>query len=75
MEERYTELKSILNDDRGVDHDQINRLERFGFTATTDGEHHKPGYHDNRYVVALAKSSSDVRAGKNAVSLIIKSMM
>lgn len=75
LEERYTELRSILNNYRGLDQDQINRLERLGFSVTSDGKHHKLVYHDDRYVAAFAKTSSDVRAGKNAVSLIIKNMM
>jgi len=75
LEERYEELRSILNNYRGLDQDQINRLEKLGFKVTSDGKHHKLTYHDDRYIATLAKTSSDVRSGKNAVSLIIKNMM
>ena len=75
LEERYEELRSILNNYRGLDQDQINRLEKLGFKVTSDGKHHKLTYHDDRYITTLAKTSSDVRSGKNAVSLIIKNMM
>ena len=75
LENRHEELRSILNNYRGLDSDQINRLERLGFTVTSDGKHHKLTYHDDRYIATLAKTSSDVRAGKNAVSTIIKNMM
>ena len=75
LKERYDELKDILNNYRGLDPDQINRLEKLGFTVTSDGKHHKLTYHDDRYITTLAKTSSDVRSGKNAISLIIKNMM
>ena len=75
LKERYDELKDILNNYRGLDTDQINRLERLGFTVTSDGKHHKLTYHDDRYITTLSKTSSDVRSGKNAISLIMKNMM
>ncbi len=75
LDERREELKSILVNYRGLDPDKINRLEKLGFTVTSDGKHHKLIYHDDRYVTTLAKTSSDVRSGKNAVSLITKNMM
>ena len=75
LEARYSELRNILQNYRGLDSEQINRLEKLGFKVTSDGKHHKLTYHDDRYVTALAKTSSDVRAGKNAISFIINKMM
>lgn len=75
LNERHEEIKDLLINYRGLDQEQINRLEKLGFKVTSDGKHHKLTYHDDRYVTTLAKTSSDVRSGKNAVSLIIKTMM
>lgn len=69
--DRQDEIKSILNDYREITMEKINRLEKLGFTITSDGKHHKLQYHDDRYVITISKTPSDIKSGKQAVSFII----
>ncbi|MBQ6148528.1 MAG: hypothetical protein IJI83_03165 [Oscillospiraceae bacterium] len=75
LEERQKQIRDILDEYRGLNKDQITRLERLGFRVTSEGKHHKLSYCNGRYNTVLAKTSSDFRAGKNVVATIIKEML
>lgn len=69
--DKQEEIKSILNDYRELTLDKIARLERLGFKITSEGKHHKLQYGDDRYIVTIAKTPSDVKSGKQAISFLI----
>ena len=51
-------------------------LEKFGFVITDDGKHYKWTYFgDHRYVITVAKTCSDNRAGMNIAFTIDKLML
>ena len=75
LKKRHEEIKSILINYKGLDQDKINRLEKLGFSVTSDGKHHKLSYCHGVYGATLSKTSSDYRAGRNAVAMIIGKMM
>lgn len=71
--QRYAELKRVLKGYRTLTPDIRRTLIDIGFKITSDGKHHKLIYYDNdRYVIAMAKSSSDWRSGENLASEIKK---
>jgi len=75
LKQRHEEVKDIFIHHKGLDRDQINRLEKLGFTVTSDGKHNKLVYYKNSYATVFSKTASDFRSGKNAAALIIQKMM
>lgn len=75
LKQRHDEVKDIFVHHKGLDRDQINRLEKLGFTVTSDGKHNKLVYYKNSYATVFSKTASDFRSGKNAAALIIQKMM
>ncbi|MCB9689734.1 MAG: hypothetical protein H6738_21790 [Alphaproteobacteria bacterium] len=67
------EVKRVLTGYRTLGSKEKNALEKLGFRLVEDGKHHKLYFgDDDRYVVALSKTSSDGRAGLNSVSQVRK---
>lgn len=73
IEQRFTMLKSVLKTYDRMTPKVRKVLNDLGFAVTEDGKHYKLTYYnDDRYVVTIAKTPSDVRAGKNIVAEIRK---
>lgn len=71
--ERAKEIKRLLGTYTSLPTRLKQDLEAFGFTITGDGKHYKLVYFgDDRYVFTLAKTPSDVRAGKNDAQNIVR---
>lgn len=74
--ERAAEIKKLLGTYTGMPTRLKQDLESFGFKITGDGKHYKLVYFgDGRYVFTLAKTPSDVRAGKNDAQGIIRRVL
>ncbi len=74
--ERANEIKRLLGTYTSLPARLKQDLEAFGFTITGDGKHYKLVYFgDDRYVFTLAKTPSDVRAGKNDAQEIIRRVL
>ena len=74
--ERAAEIKKLLGTYTGLPARLKQDLEAFGFRITGDGKHYKLVYFgDDRYVFTLAKTPSDVRAGKNDAQGIIRRVL
>ena len=74
--ERANEIKRLLGTYTSLPARLKQDLEAFGFTITGDGKHYKLVYFgDDRYVITLAKTPSDVRAGKNDALGIIRKVL
>ena len=76
--ERRTEMEEALRDclKEGTVRDE-GRMRKLGFTVdTTNGAHKELSYETTlgTYKEVLASTSSDIRAGKNASSIIIKTL-
>lgn len=71
--ERAAIIKKLLGTYTGLPTRLKQDLESFGFRITGDGKHYKLVYYgDDRYVFTLAKTPSDVRAGRNDAQGIIR---
>ncbi|RHE65896.1 hypothetical protein DW726_01300 [Streptococcus gordonii] len=65
------EVKRLLTDYSGLNGKLKQELQQLGFAITEDGKHYKLTYfNDKRYIIHMAKTPSDGRAGKNNVSNI-----
>ena len=74
--DKAAEIKKMLGTYTGVPARLKQDLEAFGFTITGDGKHYKLVFHgDGRYVFTLAKTPSDVRAGRNDAQEIIRRVL
>ena len=66
---RQGKIKNLLSSYTGMTSEIRQELLSLGFTITDDGKHYKLTYHeDDRYVSTLAKTPSDWRGSRNAVS-------
>lgn len=75
-EKLENEIKSLFKTYRDMDTRTRSALERLGFVITEDGKHYKMVFQgDGRYTFALAKTSSDHRAGKNIASDINNTLL
>ena len=73
---KQEEAKRIFKGIKNVSGHQRNQIKDFGFTISEEGKHYKLRYFDDtRYQVSMAKTSSDVRAGANLASEIIRKML
>ena len=62
-------IKRLLTNYSGLNGKLKQELKQLGFTVTEDGKHYKLTYFNNkRYIIHMAKTPSDGRAGKNIVS-------
>ena len=74
--ERAAEIKKLLGTYTGLPARLKQDLETFGFKISGDGKHYKLVYFgDDRYVFTLARTPSDVRAGKNDAQGIIRKVL
>lgn len=70
-EEIMSRVKALLSNYRKLEGSISHELEELGFDIASEGKHHKITFKgDSRYVISMAKTSSDHRAGKNLVSQI-----
>ncbi|MDO4479335.1 MAG: hypothetical protein Q4B73_09960 [Lachnospiraceae bacterium] len=68
-ETRSKAVKACLSRDEGMTPKVRSTLEEAGFEITKDGGHYKAKYYgDDRYMVVIAATPSDGRAGKNTAS-------
>lgn len=71
LSKKREEVKRLLTDYSGLTGKLKQELQQLGFTITEDGKHYKLTYfNDKRYIIHMAKTPSDGRAGKNNVSNI-----
>lgn len=69
LSKKREEVKRLLTDYSGLTGKLKQELQQLGFTITEDGKHYKLTYfNDKRYIIHMAKTPSDGRAGKNIVS-------
>ena len=69
LSKKREEVKRLLTDYSGLNGKLKQELQHLGFTITEDGKHYKLTYfNDKRYIIHMAKTPSDGRAGKNIVS-------
>lgn len=69
LSKKREEVKRLLTDYSGLNGKLKQELQQLGFTITEDGKHYKLTYfNDKRYIIHMAKTPSDGRAGKNIVS-------
>ena len=69
LDKKREEVKRLLTDYSGLNGKLKQELQQLGFTITEDGKHYKLTYfNDKRYIIHMAKTPSDGRAGKNIVS-------
>lgn len=62
-------IKRLLTNYSGLNGKLKQELKQLGFTVTEDGKHYKLTYfNDKRYIIHMAKTPSDGRAGKNIIS-------
>ncbi|MBZ2061554.1 hypothetical protein K1J01_04025 [Streptococcus sanguinis] len=60
-----------MTDYNGLNGKLKQDLKQLGFSVSDDGKHYKLTYfNDKRYIIPMAKTPSDGRAGKNNVSNI-----
>ena len=69
-QKKREEIKNLLVGYRDMDAKTRSRLEDIGFTIDHDRHNKLKYYGDNRYETTIPSSSSDVRAWKNACSII-----
>lgn len=70
-EQRMEQLRAVMKTYDGMSKKTRKILQALGFIITEEGKHYKLTYYnDERYVVTLAKTPSDARAGKNNISFI-----
>lgn len=73
---RKEQLKAAIKGYKTLNGSLKSMLEKFGFVITDDGKHYKWTYFgDHRYVITVAKTCSDNRAGMNIASTIDKLML
>lgn len=76
LEQRTKELKVEMKDYSKMTGAKRQFLERLGFIIEDGGKHYRLTYYgDPRYNTTLSKSGSDSRAGLNATTTIIRTMM
>lgn len=76
QEERRSQIKRLLKGYSNMPGTLRHDLEEFGFSITLEGKHYKLTYYDDpRYVVTMAKSCSDSRAGNNLAAEIGRDML
>ena len=76
MRDKEDMLKRLFKGYRTLTSPIRQELQRLGFTITDDGKHYKLTYHDDgRYWTAIAKTSSDVRAGNNDSTRLIRMIL
>ena len=69
LSKKREEVKRLLTGYSGLTGKLKQELQQLGFTITEDGKHYKLTYfNDKRYIIHMAKTPSDGRAGKNIVS-------
>lgn len=69
------EIKVLLKNYDGMSSRLRQELINLGFKITDDGKHYKLTYYeDGRYTLAMSKTPSDVRTGKNAAQEIIRAI-
>lgn len=69
LSKKREEVKRLLTDYSGLTGRLKQDLKQLGFSITEDGKHYKLTYfNDKRYIIHMAKTPSDGRAGKNIVS-------
>lgn len=69
LSKKREEVKRLLTDYSGLTGKLKQELQQLGFIITEDGKHYKLTYfNDKRYIIHMAKTPSDGRAGKNIVS-------
>lgn len=76
LEQRIKELKVEMKDYSKMTGAKRQFLEQLGFIIEDGGKHYRLTYYgDPRYNTTLSKSGSDNRAGLNATTTIIRTMM
>ncbi len=71
LKKKTEEVKKILKGGRSLSPGDKRSLERLGFQISEEGSHIKLKYYGNdRYLITLSKTSSDVRAALNGASEI-----
>lgn len=75
IEKRMKEVKNIFHEGKCMSAAMRNKLMDLGFDIRIERKHYKLVYFgDERYVLVVAKTGSDIRAGKNNASMICKKM-
>ncbi|MCR5059545.1 MAG: hypothetical protein K6A80_00785 [Saccharofermentans sp.] len=73
---REEEIRRLLGTYDGLPAKLKQDLMSLGMVITDDGKHYKMSYYgDGRYTVAMSKTPSDWRAGKNLVSEVVGKMV
>lgn len=76
LKEKRSSVKALLKDASGATERVTTQLRELGLTKESEGKHVKYSYYGNpRYMVTLAKTSSDHRAGMNVANTIIEMML
>lgn len=71
LSKKREEIKRLITDYNGLNGKLKQDLKQLGFSVSDDGKHYKLTYfNDKRYIIPMAKTPSDGRAGKNNVSNI-----
>lgn len=71
LSKKREEVKRLITDYNGLNGKLKQDLKQLGFSVSDDGKHYKLTYfNDKRYIIPMAKTPSDGRAGKNNVSNI-----
>ena len=71
--DKAAEIKRLMKGYTGLTSRLSQELEALGFRITGDGKHYKLTYYgDERYMITIAKTPSDVRSGKNDAQVIIR---
>ncbi|BBH26493.1 hypothetical protein SG0102_14270 [Intestinibaculum porci] len=74
-QKRMNTIKAVLKDYKSLNASLKQKLMDLGFEIQDDGKHYKLIYYgDERYMLVIAKTGSDVREGKNNASMICKKM-
>lgn len=73
---RRKEIKGLMRNYDRMNGALRKELQAFGFEITEDGKHYKLTYFgDERYIVAVSKTPSDWRTGKNTVAKIVEKVL
>ena len=71
--DKASEIKQLLKSYTGMTSRLSQELEALGFKISGDGKHYKLTYYgDERYIITIAKTPSDVRSGRNDAQVIIR---
>ena len=71
----FEKIKKIFSCGEAINEKELKELKKIGFIVVSEKNHYKITFKGNeKYLYSISKTPSDVRAGKNLISNIVKSL-